>query len=102
VVTATDKAGNTATESVTFRTETSIADLRRLVRRFADDGEIRPSVERRLLQHLANAAYWIERDRDGKAIKELRAFKEDAQDVRDDAVRSALKRDASWLIERLG
>lgn len=102
VVTATDRAGNTATESVTFTTMTSIADLRRLVRRFADDGEIRAKVEKRLLQHLANAAEWIERGRDGKAIKELRAFKQDAQDVRDNAVRSALKRDASWLIESLG
>jgi hypothetical protein len=101
-VTATDRAGNSATTSVTFTTETSIADLRRLVKRFADDGKIRPTVEKRLLQHLALAARWLDQGRDGKAIKELQAFKSDAQDVRDNAVRSALKRDASWLIDSLG
>jgi PKD repeat protein/type 1 glutamine amidotransferase len=101
-VSATDRAGNSATTSVTFTTETSIADLRRLVKRFADDGKIRPAVEKRLLQHLALAAQWLDEGRDGRAIRELRAFKNDAEDVRDNAVRSALKRDASWLIESLG
>ena len=100
-VTATDRAGNSATTSVTFTTETSIADLRLLVERFADDGKIGPKLERRLLEHLSVAARWIAEGRDGKAIRELRAFSDDAQDVRDNAVRSALKRDASWLIESL-
>ena len=101
-VTATDRAGNTATTSVTFTTRTSVTDLRRLVKRFADDGDIKAKVEKRLLQHLTRTARWIEQGKDAKAVKELKAFKRDAEEVRDNDVRSTLKRDASWLIERLG
>jgi hypothetical protein len=100
-VSATDRAGNTATTALTFTTGTSIADLRRLVERFADEGKIGPKLEKRLLEHLSLAARWIAEGRNGKAIKELQAFNQGTQDVRDNAVRSALKRDASWLIDSL-
>lgn len=101
-VTATDRAGNSATTSVVFTTRTSFTDLRRLVKQFADDGEIKSKVEKRLLRHLTLADRWVEKGKDGKAVMELKGFKKDAQDVRDNAVRAALKRDADWLIKSLG
>ena len=79
-----------------------MAELHRLVKQFADDGQIEPKVEKRLLQHLTLAARWVDKGEDGKAVKELKAFKKDAEKVRDNSVRSALKRDASWLIKSLG
>ncbi|MEO5665707.1 MAG: Ig-like domain-containing protein, partial [Nocardioides sp.] len=101
-VTATDRAGNSAATSVVFTTRTSLTDLRRLVKQFADDGQIKSKVEKRLLRHLTLADRWVDQGKDGKAVKELKGFKKDAQDVRDNAVRAALKRDAGWLITSLG
>ena len=100
-VTATARAGNSATTSVTFTTETSIADLRRLVEQFADDGNLGPKVEKRLLEHLSVAARWIAEGKDGKAIERPGPS---AMTLRTSATTpygSAPKRDASWLIQSL-
>lgn len=71
------------------------------MKRFADDGQIKPKVEKGLLKHLTKAAQFIQQDKDGKAVKELKAFTRDAKEVRNNAVRSTLKRDAAAVIKSL-
>jgi hypothetical protein len=99
VVTARDKAGNTATKSVSFTTTTSAADVRALVTRYRDAGRIRPDDAKALLDMLGQYERAVAAKDRNRAVQAMTLFKGHAnRKVRDAGVRAILIRDADALI----
>ncbi|WP_327584007.1 PQQ-dependent sugar dehydrogenase [Nonomuraea sp. NBC_00507] len=102
--TAADKAGRSRTQTVTFSTTTSYADLRTLVARFAKNGSVTHKAAAELLKQLDLAEWHDKRGRPAPAIDALQQFikiAEKRDNVRTATVRAALVRDAQALIARL-
>ncbi|MFC5729434.1 MULTISPECIES: ThuA domain-containing protein [Nocardioides] len=100
-VTATDEAGNSTTVRVRFRVTTSIAAVRTLVQRFADQGSMNRRVERRILAHLATAARLDRRGRDRQAAAALVRARDVAGRIRVPVHRRVVRSDLAILIRRL-
>ncbi|MGP4097985.1 PQQ-dependent sugar dehydrogenase [Nonomuraea sp. KM90] len=102
--TATDRAGRTATATVTFQTTTSYADVRALISRFRQSGAVTGKAAYELLEQLEQAERHEKKGRRALAVSALERFVKIAEqrgNVRDAAARAALVRDAKALIERL-
>ncbi|EID52994.1 ThuA domain-containing protein [Saccharomonospora xinjiangensis] len=100
VVTATDKAGNTAERKVTFTVTTSVEDLRALVKRFAEDERVSRAVEKNLDGRLV-AVEKLRRTDVAAAATTLEKFVAEVEkQVRDEEVKTVLVRDARALIEQ--
>ncbi|WP_214110636.1 PQQ-dependent sugar dehydrogenase [Acrocarpospora catenulata] len=102
--TATDKAGKVTSQTVTFTTTTSYADVRALVTRFKDAGTVKADAADPLLSALDSAEQHQNGGRTTQAIDALDRFIKHAEksgNVHDAAARDALVRDAQALIARL-
>ncbi|MBR7742015.1 PQQ-dependent sugar dehydrogenase [Phycicoccus sp. BSK3Z-2] len=104
VVTATDEAGHTTSETVTFTVTTSLTELRALVERFADDGAVTTKGERQLVKKLDQADKHAGAGRDAAAIAQLRGLiglLRDATLVSDPEAADALRRNAEEVVRQL-
>ncbi|MGH3462651.1 MAG: ThuA domain-containing protein [Kribbellaceae bacterium] len=102
VVTGTDKAGNTATRTITFSVATSFADVARLIDRFVAEARLSPVVAAELKQELVRAEWFAARSQDSAAIRELQVFvREVNKRVTDTGVATVMRRDANALIAGL-
>ncbi|MEV0621565.1 PQQ-dependent sugar dehydrogenase [Nonomuraea sp. NPDC050404] len=102
--TATDRAGRTATATVTFVTTTSYADVRALISRFRQSGAVTWKAAHELADRLGQAEFHEKKGKRAQAISALERFVKIAErrgNVRDAAARTALVRDAKALIDRL-
>ncbi|PXY24440.1 ThuA domain-containing protein [Prauserella flavalba] len=97
-VTATDTAGNTAEQSVTFASTTSLRDIGQLVERFRASNRLSLTDYVALSSQLSKARKAEGGGNDVKAIKELRKFVDRADSVPDNGVRDTLVRDAEAVI----
>ncbi len=105
VVTATDKAGNTATKTVRFQVDTSIQDLKKLVQRFRVAGQVNPGGAVVLQRRLDRAQTYADAQDTAKTVAELEKFRRLARNgglVPGAEARSVFARDATALIERYG
>jgi regulation of enolase protein 1 (concanavalin A-like superfamily) len=100
-VKVTDEAGNSTTVRVAFRVDTSIAAVRTLVQRFADQGSMSRTVERRILAQLGTAAQLVRRGRDRQAATALVRARELAAGIRVAAHRDVVRDDLTVLVRRL-
>jgi len=100
--TATDAAGNTATERLLFRVTTSFRDVDRLLDRFAGEDRLSTSSLYRLRAQLDRAWRAAERGGDDSqvvaALEDFRRVADDQAVVRDAEARGVLVRDAEELI----
>ncbi|WP_020384954.1 ThuA domain-containing protein [Kribbella catacumbae] len=102
VVTATDKAGNTATATRSFTTTTSVADVRTLITRYRDAGRLAPDHARSLLDKLAAAETAIASKDERRALHLLTVFKGYAErKVVGATDRGVLVRDADALADQV-
>ncbi len=100
VVTATDKAGNTTEQKVTFTVTTSSEDLRALVDRFAGEERLGAKTAKELKLKLA-VADGLKRFNAVAASVVLHTFVDSVdRKVSDEEVASVLIRDARALIEQ--
>jgi hypothetical protein len=104
VVTAADKAGNTATRSITFEVTTSLADLDALLTRYNTDGTVSDKTTANLRYSLSRAIAAAADGSEQRTMLYLEQFAARADnqvkgDADDDAVRELLLRDARVLIE---
>jgi hypothetical protein len=97
VIAVQDKAGNTATHTVTFTTATSFADLRDLVDRYHRAGAVPWWTARQLTDRLNRADAAAAAGRGTEAVTHLHAFVNHASPL-PPQVRSILIRDAQTLI----
>ncbi|MBK1786272.1 ThuA domain-containing protein [Prauserella cavernicola] len=97
-VSATDVAGNTAEQSVTFASTTSLRDIGQLVDRFRASNRLTLTDHVALSGQLSKARKAEANGNDVKAIKELRKFIDQAEAVPDNKVRDTLVRDAEAVI----
>jgi cytochrome c len=103
-VTATDNAGNTTVQTVTFGVTTSTRDIANLVDRFAATGRLSQKNANKLQDQLAKARKAEANGNDTKTIKELKSFKAlvaDPKVVTVAEVRDVLTRDTDAIIARL-
>jgi hypothetical protein len=103
-VTATDKAGNTASQSLSFTTTTSLRDIGQLVDRFRATNRLSLSAYTQLSSVLTKARKAEANGNDGKAVRYLGTFVTLAVDdtlVGDADVRSVLGRDGNAVIDAL-
>ncbi|WP_203989827.1 ThuA domain-containing protein [Sphaerisporangium rufum] len=103
-VTATDHAGNTTTQQVTFGVTTSTRDLAKLIDRFVATSMLGQASGNRLQAQLTKVRKAEANGNDTKTIKELRAFRTLATDptvVPVAEVRDVLARDTDKLIAQL-
>ncbi|TYC21298.1 DUF1349 domain-containing protein [Micromonospora sp. MP36] len=102
-VTATDHAGNRATETIRFQVTTSYDDLKQLVNRFNGAGDISKGIATALRAQLDEAKAEEEAGDLAEAKAVLQQFRSFAtKQVADLATRQVLVRDAEALIDRLG
>ncbi|WP_433127336.1 ThuA domain-containing protein [Micromonospora sp. CA-240977] len=104
-VTATDKAGNETTSAVRFFVTTSFRDMQNLLDRFKATGRLSAKAHKQLTAKLDAARQAEAAGNDGKAIKQLTAFRTLAADatlVAEAEVRDVLVRDTDAMIVRLG
>nr|WP_211239716.1 ThuA domain-containing protein [Jiangella gansuensis] len=102
-VTATDAAGNSTTQRITFFVTTSFADMELLITRFEDDGLLDKRLAKDLQKALGTAHRQDAMGRDERAVRALESFKDIVTDrVADVGVRATLLRDADAMILRLG
>ena len=100
-VTATDKAGNTTSQSMSFATTTSLRDIGQLVDRFRATNRLSLSAYKQLSSVLTKARKAEAAGNDGKAVRYLGTFVTLARDgtlVGDADVRSVLERDGNAVI----
>ncbi|WP_020666603.1 ThuA domain-containing protein [Amycolatopsis nigrescens] len=97
-VTATDKAGNHAEQSLSFASATSLRDIDQLVDRFRASNRLSLSSYVALSGQLAKARKADAKGQDVKTVRELRAFRALAVEVSDAGVRDTLTRDADAVI----
>ncbi|MBB5922972.1 glucose/arabinose dehydrogenase [Actinoalloteichus hoggarensis] len=98
---AVDRAGNTAEQSVTFATTTSLRDIGQLVDRFRATNRLSLTAHRDLTEQLVAARLAEATGDDWGAIEGLRSFAALAEDtalVSDAEVRTVLVRDAEAVI----
>ncbi len=103
-VTATDKAGNVTSQSLTFATTTSMRDIRQLLDRFRAADRLSQSAYQQLKNLLTRAAKAEANGDDARAARYLRSFVQLAIDetlVGDEDVRAVLKRDGEAVIDDL-
>jgi hypothetical protein len=86
---------------VPLTVKTSIAVVRTLVQRFADDGSMTRKVEARILGKLRQAATLVRRDRDRQAVAALRDAQRLAGQIRVAAHRAVVKGDLGAIIRPL-
>lgn len=99
-VRARDRAGNTATKTVSFTTRTSYTDIRALITRLRADGSITAQGQQRLTVRLAQAEAHADAGRTGQAAAVLESFAGYTSDtalVPDGAAGEALARSARAL-----
>lgn len=104
VVTATDKAGVTAKQSVSFTTVTSFKDVTALVQQFHRDGKVTTAGAVILQAQLLEAKLHAAAGRNRQAVAALTRFSESAGRkviVKDSTVAAALQRDAAALIVQI-
>ena len=101
VVTTADTAGNVASTTVQFRTETSVAALQALVKEFTHEKAMRPAVRATLLKELTKAAKAVRAGRDRRAVAALQRFQRSTARVTARTPRTTLRRDAAWVIRTL-
>ncbi len=100
VVKATDKAGNTTEQKVTFTVTTSVKDLRALVGRFADEDRISAKTAKNLELRLS-VAEGLKRFSASAASVVLQSFADSVEKrVSDEEVKTVLVRDAQAVIEQ--
>jgi PKD repeat protein len=100
-VTATDTAGNTTSQALSFATTTSLRDVGQLVDRFRATNRLSLSAHRQLSSILTKARKAEANGNDGKAVRFLGTFvtlATDATLVGDADVRSVLRRDGEAVI----
>ncbi|MDQ3788633.1 MAG: DUF1080 domain-containing protein, partial [Actinomycetota bacterium] len=103
-VTATDKAGNVTSQSLTFATTTSMRDIRQLLDRFRATNRLSLSAYQQLKSLLTKAAKAEANGNDARAVRYLGTFVQLAIDetlVGDEDVRAVLERDAEAVIDDL-
>ncbi|OZM72043.1 glucose dehydrogenase [Amycolatopsis antarctica] len=103
-VSATDVAGNTAEQTVSFATTTSLRDIGQLVDRFRATSRLSLAAHGELAGVLAKARNAEAKGQDAKAVRELRTFAERAGDaslVTDAGVRATLARDAGAVADSI-
>ncbi|WP_205859527.1 family 16 glycoside hydrolase [Phycicoccus flavus] len=91
-VRASDVAGSTTTLTLTFTVTASVADATALLQRFAADGDVDAKTERTLARQLGKAQDWLDRDRDGQAVRELQKARQTVLGIQDATARAALLR----------
>ncbi len=104
VVTVEDNAGRTASQSLTFTTTTSLAELTKLTARFAASGEVTKSGASALGKRLEQAKKHADGGRTQAAVSQLEGFIGALGDrtlVTDAAAAAALERDAREVIRQL-
>jgi cytochrome c len=103
-VSATDNAGNSTEQSVSFTTTTSAHDIGQLVERFRADERLSQQTYIRLSGHLGRAERLEADGKDRQAVRELRRFADlagNASSVPDAGVRETLVRDAEALLAHI-
>jgi glucose/arabinose dehydrogenase len=103
-VSATDKAGNTTSQTLSFMTTTSMRDIGQLVDRFRATNRLSLSAYKQLSSILAKARKAEANGKDGKAARYLGTFVTLAIDgtlVADADVRSVLERDGNAVIDSI-
>ncbi|MDP3893240.1 MAG: hypothetical protein Q8Q44_18540, partial [Nocardioides sp.] len=100
VVTATDEAGNSTTESVRFTVRSTPADVRKLVKRFAKDGSMTKVVRKDLVRGLTRAQRLAQR-KPQAAVAELRQVRKVAKQIRKKSHRKLVRKDVKVLIRGL-
>ncbi|MGH3875623.1 MAG: ThuA domain-containing protein [Actinophytocola sp.] len=103
-VTATDKAGNSTSQSLSFVTTTSMRDMGQLVDRFRATNRLSLKAYKQLSSVLTKARKAEANGDDGRAVRHPRTFVSRATDgtlVRDADVRSVLERDGNAVIGSL-
>ncbi|HWM04707.1 MAG TPA: ThuA domain-containing protein [Actinophytocola sp.] len=103
-VTATDVAGNTTSQSLSFATTTSLRDIDQLLDRFRATNRLSLAAYNQLSKQLTKARKAEASGNDGKAVRELNRFVQlatDAQRVPDGDVRSVLERDGLAVVNSI-
>ncbi|MEU3458013.1 hypothetical protein ABZ671_31145 [Micromonospora sp. NPDC006766] len=101
-VTGKDKAGNTATKSVTFTVTTSFADLQAHVDGFKSTGTISAGNADKLTGNLNKASAAAAANRPAEAVEWLKAFVNQALVLNATGARNLLVRDGQALINQIG
>ncbi|WP_205859598.1 ThuA domain-containing protein [Phycicoccus flavus] len=89
-VTATDEAGNTATETVTFTVEVTFEAAQTVLDRLVDEGDLSAKQAKTLARHLALAEKHADAGRTANAERELDRFVGAARQVTDAETRAIL------------
>jgi len=98
-VTATDNAGNEATQTLTFTTTTSLEDIEALVATFHAQGAMDDRVEAHLTRAVRRAQRADASGQDRRLVAELDRFKADVERwVTDETAREVLIRDADAVL----
>ncbi|WP_170322949.1 PQQ-dependent sugar dehydrogenase [Acrocarpospora macrocephala] len=103
-VTATDNAGNTATQTITFTTRTSYDEVRALITQFQLAGKFNADTAAKLRDRIDRSQEQALKGRIQHAINPLENFISEAgkpNKIADSAVRAALARDGQALIADL-
>ncbi|SDZ24525.1 Glucose/arabinose dehydrogenase, beta-propeller fold [Micromonospora pattaloongensis] len=103
-VSATDKAGNTSTRSVSFTVTTSTKDMANLIDRFRSTGWLSDKGAQRLHNSLAKVRQFEDAGQERRAVAQLERFRalvEDPKLVSNAEVRAVLLRDADAVNTQL-
>lgn len=101
VVTAKDKAGNVATQPISFSVTTSYADVHALVDVYADLGYMSAKTRASLHKQLSSAESAAAAGKTSAAVKALQAFQAAVGGVSNSAARAVLRRDGDVLLDEL-